>query len=66
MGESIKTATMLGAQSANAKKRWLSMNVHTHAITDNPYDRKRRKKEHVAWHNAFYETRKRGAYKRLL
>ena len=62
----LKAAVMMGAQSANMKKRWFGISVHSCVITDNPYDRKHHKKQHVAWHNAFYETRKNSDYNRLL
>jgi hypothetical protein len=66
MDQSIKRATMLAALSANEKKNWFGIRVSKHVITDNTYDRVSHKKEHVAWHNAFYETRKMSRYKRLM
>lgn len=56
-----------GAHMANATHKWAgSLTVHSYVITDNPYDRKSRKKQHVTWHNAFYESRKNSNYKRLI
>ena len=53
------TATEKGTEAAK-KKRILfkSMEVFSYKITDNPYDRRNRRKEHVEWHNAFYQARK--------
>ena len=44
------------AALSHYQRRWFSNLKYT--ITTNPYDRRGRKKEHVAWHNAFYNQRK--------
>ena len=44
-----------GKRSANGRR----FGSGFRKITDNPYDRMSRKKEHIAWHNAFFDECKR-------
>ena len=56
---SVERAAIRGTSMAARKVEHFGIMLLKHSISGNPYCRSLgRKKEHTAWHNAFYKKRK--------